>query len=64
MAASILYLVSHAEGQKAPKTRAEIAKAAPVTENHRSKELPKSLGIDLDRSALRRLYLPRLKAIT
>jgi transcription initiation factor TFIIB len=53
MAASILYLVSHAEGQKRPMTQADIAKAAGVTEvtvRNRSKELRKRLGITLGHS--------------
>jgi transcription initiation factor TFIIB len=48
MAASILYLINPAEGQNVPKTQAEIAKAAGVTEvtvRNRSKELKKKLGI-------------------
>lgn len=48
MAASILYLVNHGDGQMAPKTQAEIAAAAGVTEvtvRNRSKELRKKLGI-------------------
>lgn len=48
MAASILYLVNHRDGQMAPKTQAEIAAAAGVTEvtvRNRSKELRKKLGI-------------------
>ena len=47
MAASILYIVN-LEGQNVPKTQAEIAKAAGVTEvtvRNRSKELRKMLGI-------------------
>ena len=47
MAASILYIVN-LEGQNVPKTQAEIAKAAGVTEvtvRNRSKELRKTLGI-------------------
>ena len=55
MAASILYLVSHAEGQKRPMTQADIAKAAGVTEvtvRNRSKELRKRLGIALGQSTL------------
>lgn len=49
MAASILYLVNHADGQKAPITQAEIAKAAGVTEvtvRNRSKELKKELDME------------------
>lgn len=48
MAASVLYLVSPAEGQNVPRTQAEIARAAGVTEvtvRNRSKELRKKLGI-------------------
>jgi transcription initiation factor TFIIB len=48
MAASILYLVNHGDRQMAPKTQAEIAAAAGVTEvtvRNRSKELRKRLGI-------------------
>ena len=48
MAASILYIVNLAEGQNVPKTQAEIARAAGVTEvtvRNRSKELRKTLGI-------------------
>jgi transcription initiation factor TFIIB len=57
MAASILYLVNLlAEGQQnVPRTQAEIAKAAGVTEvtvRNRSKELRKKLGISLGRSTL------------
>ena len=47
IAASILYIVN-LEGQNVPKTQAEIAKAAGVTEvtvRNRSKELRKTLGI-------------------
>jgi transcription initiation factor TFIIB len=52
MAASILYLVNLA-GQN-PKTQADIAKAAGITEvtvRNRSKELVKRLGIDNRQSA-------------
>ena len=56
MAASILYLVNLAEGQQnVPRTQAEIAKAAGVTEvtvRNRSKELRKKLDISLGRSTL------------
>jgi transcription initiation factor TFIIB len=56
MAASILYLVNLAEGQRnRRKTQAEIAKAAGITEvtlRNRSKELRKKLGISLGRSTL------------
>ena len=56
MAASILYLVNLAEGQRnRHKTQAEIAKAAGITEvtlRNRSKELRKRLGISLGRSTL------------
>ena len=55
MAASILYLVSHEEGQKRPMTQADVAKAAGVTEvtvRNRSKELRKQLGIALGHSTL------------
>lgn len=48
IAASILYLVSAEEGRNVPKTQAEIAAAAGVTEvtvRNRSKELRKTLGI-------------------
>jgi transcription initiation factor TFIIB len=51
LAASILYLVNLTE--KLPKTQAEIASAAGVTEvtvRNRSKELGKKLGMDLGRS--------------
>jgi transcription initiation factor TFIIB len=57
MAASILYLVNLAEGQQQqqtlPRTQAEIARAAGVTEvtvRNRSKELRKKLGMSLGRS--------------
>ncbi len=55
MAASILYLVNLAEGQRnSRKTQTEIAKAAGVTEvtiRNRSKELRKKLDIDLGGSS-------------
>jgi transcription initiation factor TFIIB len=55
MAASILYLVNLAEGQRnLRKTQTEIAKAAGVTEvtiRNRSKELRKKLDIDLGGSS-------------
>lgn len=54
MAASILYLVNLAEVQNAPKTQAEIAAAAGVTEvtvRNRSKELKKILGISNRRTS-------------
>jgi transcription initiation factor TFIIB len=54
MAASILYLVNLAEAQNAPKTQAEIAAAAGVTEvtvRNRSKELRKILGISHSRTS-------------
>jgi transcription initiation factor TFIIB len=53
MAASILYLVNLAEQQKSPKTQAEIARAAGITEvtvRNRSKELGRKLGIGHGRS--------------
>jgi transcription initiation factor TFIIB len=52
IAASILYLVNLAEQEKSPRTQAEIAKAAGVTEvtvRNRSKELGKKLGISRSR---------------
>jgi transcription initiation factor TFIIB len=52
MAASILYLVNHRDGQKSPRTQADIARAAGVTEvtvRNRSKDLKKKLGMDLGR---------------
>lgn len=52
MAASILYLVNNGVGQKVPKTQADIAMAAGVTEvtvRNRSKELKKILGISRER---------------
>jgi transcription initiation factor TFIIB len=58
MAASILYLVNLAEGQQQqqslPRSQAEIARAAGVTEvtvRNRSKELRKKLGMSLGRSS-------------
>jgi transcription initiation factor TFIIB len=54
MAASILYLVNVAEAQSAPKTQAEIAAAAGVTEvtvRNRSKELRKILGFNHRRTS-------------
>ncbi|MDP9498871.1 MAG: transcription initiation factor IIB, partial [Thermoproteota archaeon] len=53
MAASILYLVNLAE--RKPRTQAEIAKAAGVTEvtvRNRSKELRKKLDVSVIRSTL------------
>jgi transcription initiation factor TFIIB len=53
MAASILYLVNLSE--RKPRTQAEIAKAAGVTEvtvRNRSKELRKKLDVSLVRSTL------------
>jgi transcription initiation factor TFIIB len=53
MAASIIYLVNLSE--RKPRTQAEIAKAAGVTEvtvRNRSKELRKKLGVSLVRSTL------------
>jgi transcription initiation factor TFIIB len=53
MAASILYLVNLAE--RKPRTQAEIAKAAEVTEvtvRNRSKELRKKLDVSLVRATL------------
>ena len=53
LAAAILYLVNNAEGQNLPKTQAEIARSAGVTEvtvRNRSKELRKILAIDRARS--------------
>jgi transcription initiation factor TFIIB len=53
MAASILYLVNLAE--RKPRTQADIAKAAGVTEvtvRNRSKELRKKLDVSVVRSTL------------
>jgi transcription initiation factor TFIIB len=53
MAAAILYLVNLSE--RKPRTQAEIAKAAGVTEvtvRNRSKELRKKLDVSLVRSSL------------
>jgi transcription initiation factor TFIIB len=53
MAASIIYLVNLSE--RKPRTQAEIAKAAGVTEvtvRNRSKELRKKLDVSLVRSTL------------
>ena len=53
MAASIIYLVNLSE--RKPRTQAEIAKAAGVTEvtvRNRSKELRKTLDLSLGRSTL------------
>ena len=60
MAASVLYLVNLAEATsqgKSPKTQADIAKAAGITEvtvRNRSKELKKKLGSSLGRSGIRK----------
>jgi transcription initiation factor TFIIB len=54
MAASILYLVNQGDGQKSPRTQADIARVAGVTEvtvRNRSKDLRKKLGTSLGRSA-------------
>jgi transcription initiation factor TFIIB len=53
MAASVLYLVNLAE--RKPRTQADIAKAAGVTEvtvRNRSKELRKKLDLNFARSTL------------
>jgi transcription initiation factor TFIIB len=54
MAASILYLVNQVDGHKSPRTQADIARVAGVTEvtvRNRSKDLRKKLGTGLGRSA-------------
>ena len=50
MADSVLYLVNLAEGEKPPRTQADIARAAGATEvtvMNRSKMLRKKFGINL-----------------